>query len=278
MNLIIGLTGSLGSGCTTLSEALVDREFKRVSIPSLIKERFRKLHREKEPTQASYGQDWRAELQDIGNRGRKGEFVEGANAGVDHNAYWVDLALGSVDPKSDDIVIAGIRNYGEVEWLRRNYPNFRLVAVYADYTTRWTRLKSTGGYPNETVFQRDDRRDSDEGDRQGQNVQRCVYEADYVLKNVGPIEPPSKVKSGLFARLEEPIKGMRGEGGFRGPLPAEVFMATAVSQSHASQCKQRKVGALIVDEENKIPLSVGYNENPVGMESCFSLYGRCYKN
>jgi deoxycytidylate deaminase/dephospho-CoA kinase len=277
-HLIIGLAGSLGSGCTTLSEALKDKRFKRVSISSLIKDKFKGLHPGMEPTQAGYGADWRAELQDIGNRGRKGEFAQGANAGVDHSDYWVNLALSSVDLKNDDIVIAGIRNPGEVESLRRKYPNFWLVAVYADYTTRWNRLKSTGGYPNEAVFQRDDRRDSDEGDRHGQNVQHCVYEADYVLKNVDPIEPPSKVKSGLLARLEEPLRGMRGEEEFRRPLPAEVSMATAVSQSHASQCKQRKVGALIVNEENGIPLSVGYNENPVGMESCSSLYGRCYKN
>jgi len=278
-NLIIGLTGSLGSGCTTLSEALADRGFKRVSIPSLIKDRFKTLHQGKEPTQASYGSDWRAELQDIGNRGRKGEFLTETGTSKDHSAYWVDLALSSVDSKKDDIVIAGIRNPGEVESLRRKCPNFWLVAVYADYTTRWNRLKNTGAYPNETVFQRDDQRDSDEGDRHGQNVQRCVYEADYVLKNIDTIEPPSKVKSRLFERLAEQFKGMRGDEGFRGPLAAEIFMATAVSQSHASQCLQRKVGALIVDEENRIPLSVGYNDNPVGMESCFSLYGQiCYKN
>ncbi len=278
-SVIIGFTGSLGSGCTKLSEALVDKGFKRVSIPALIKDEFRRLHRGKEPTLASYGPDWRAELQDIGNRGREGEFAKKTDPKKDYSAYWVDLALRPVDPKNDDIAIDGIRNLGEVEWLRRAYPNFWLVAVYADYTTRWSRLKDTDAYPSETVFQRDDQRDSDEGDRHGQNVQRCVYEADYVIKNVNPIEPPSKVKSGLFDRLAEPLKGMREEENFRGPLAAEIFMATAVSQSHASQCLQRKVGALIVDEVNRIPLSVGYNENPVGMESCFSLYGPvCYKN
>ncbi|MBN1509499.1 MAG: hypothetical protein JW955_21810, partial [Sedimentisphaerales bacterium] len=280
-NLIVGLVGSLGSGCTTVSEAPAEEGFKRVSIPSLIKDKFRELHPGRKPTQESYGPDWRAELQDIGNRGREGEFLEDAGTGKDHNAYWVDLALSPVDSKSDDIVIAGIRNPGEVESLRRKYPSFWLVAVYADYTTRWNRLKDTGAYPRETVFQRDDQRDSDEGDRHGhgQNVQRCVYEADYVLKNIDTIEPPSKVKSRLFERLAEQFEGMRGDEGFRRPLSAEIFMATAVSQSHASQCLQRKVGALIVDEGNRIPLSVGYNENPVGMESCFSLYDQiCYKN
>ncbi|HSW02920.1 MAG TPA: deaminase [Sedimentisphaerales bacterium] len=167
---------------------------------------------------------------------------------------------------------------GEVEWLRSHYPNFWLVAVFSDQEKRWSRLRKTYDL-DEKAFLRDDRRDSGEDEKSGQSVQRCVYEADYVLKNVDTIEPPSKVKSDLFARLAEPLKGMRGEEGFRGPLASEIFMATAVSQSHASRCLQRKVGALIVDEENRIPLSVGYNENPVGMESCFSLYNQvCYKN
>jgi deoxycytidylate deaminase len=65
----------------------------------------------------------------------------------------------------------------------------------------------------------------------------------------------------------------------RDPTKAEVSMATAVSQSHASRCLKRKVGAIIVDDVNGIPLSVGYNDNPVGMESCLSLYnGLCYKD
>lgn len=278
-NLILGLTGSLGSGCTTLSEALADKGFKRVSISSLIKDKFRELHPGKEPTQASYGPDWRAELQDIGNRGRRGEFNPDYNDGNNSLAYWVELLLKDAKPEETDIVIDGIRNTGEVEWLRNHYPNFWLVAVFTDWETRWSRLKKDYDH-DEKAFLRDDRRDSGEGEKSGQSVQHCVDEADYVLKNVDTIEPPSKVKSAMFDRLAEPLKGMRGEKkDFRGPLPAEVFMATAVSQSHASQCLQRKVGALIVDEENRIPLSVGYNENPIGMESCFSRYSQvCYKN
>jgi len=278
--LIIGLTGSLGSGCTTLSQALEKAGFKRVSISQPIKNKFRELHEGKDPTRDSYGPDWRAELQDIGDRGRKGKFADLSNSDADHRAYWIELALqnGGVQPGQDDIVIDGIRNLGEMAWLRKEYPYFWLVAAYADYETRWERLKTTGAYPNETVFQRDDRRDSGEGSKYGQNVQKCVYEADYVFKNVKNIGPPSKLDEVLAKRLTQPLEGMRGEKkDFRGPLHAEVFMATAVSQSHASQCLKRKVGALIVNEETKIPLSLGYNENPVGTPSCFSL-DICYKD
>ena len=65
----------------------------------------------------------------------------------------------------------------------------------------------------------------------------------------------------------------------RTPTISEVSMATAVSQSHASRCLKRRVGALIVDEESSIPISVGYNDNPVGMLSCSDLNnGQCYKD
>jgi deoxycytidylate deaminase len=273
---IIGLTGSLGSGCSTLSKALTSHGFTRVSISDQIKKKFKELNPDKEPTFESFGEDWRAELQDIGNSGRKGEFVHDKKPDQDYRDYWVDLALK--DTQSACIVIDGIRNVGEIELLRNEYPNFRVVAVYADYETRWSRVKG-GNYPTEGTFERDDMRDSDEEDACGQSVQRCVYEADYVLKNTDDIQPPRTIGEVLSKKLMQDVRGMKGEKDFRKPFAAEVFMATAVSQSHASQCLKRKVGALIVDDVNKIPLSVGYNDNPIGMESCFSLYnGICYKD
>jgi len=280
--LIIGLTGSLGSGCTTLSQALEDvHDYKRVSISKQIKEKFRELHDGKEPRLESYGPDWRAELQDIGNRGRRGEFATSGMLETEYEAYWLSLALsnGNADPEKDDIVIDGIRNIGEAEWLRQQFPNFWLLAVYADYATRWERLKKTCAYPNETVFQRDDHRDSGEGERHGQNVQKCVYEADYVFNNTSKLEPTRIIKENLAEKLARDLPGMRGEKDWRSAWPAEYFMATAVSHSHASRCIKRKVGALIVDEEDNVSLSVGYNDNPIGMEPCYSLYnGLCYKN
>ena len=224
-----------------------------------------------------FGEDWRAELQDIGNKGRRGDFVTNKKDEENYRGYWINLALESID--SNQIVIDGIRNIGEIEFLRSHYANFWVVAVYADYETRWSRIKELNSYYNERAFKRDDLRDSDEDDPEGQNVQRCVYEADYVLKNVDKIEPARTIGENLATKLMRDISGMKGEKEFRKPIPAEVFMATAVSQSHASQCLKRKVGALVVDDVNKIPLSVGYNDNPIGMESCFSLYkGICYKD
>ena len=275
-NFVIGLTGSVGSGCTTLSKILVEDRFKRISIPELIKQKFKELHKGEEPNLESFGKDWRAELQEIGNSGRNGEFVTNRKPDKDYRDYWVDLALKDVTDKS--VVIDGIRNIGEVESLRNRFPNFWLLAVYADFNTRWERVEKKGSYTKKSVFQRDDARDSDEDDPLGQSVQHCVYEADYVLKNVKKLTPKESRKEVLAKKLLEQISVMKGEN-TPNPKKAEVSMATAVSQSHASRCLKRKVGALIVDETNGIPLSVGYNENPIGMEPCFLLYnGQCYKD
>jgi deoxycytidylate deaminase len=280
-NFVIGLTGSLGSGCTTLSRVLDNKGFKRISISESIKEKFRELYPGKEPTIVSFGEEWRSELQDIGNRGRKGEFVKKNNIETNndnHCDYWLNLALEKIGSHRGDVVIDGIRNIGEVESLRRKYPqsHFWLVAVYADYETRWKRVQDISLYQNELIFKRDDIRDSDEDDRDGQSVQKCVYEADYVFKNEKHYLPKSKIIEELTEKLIGDISVMKGEK--RTPTTYEVSMATAVSQSHASRCIKRKVGALIIDETKKIPLSVGYNDNPIGMEPCFTLHKGCYKD
>jgi dCMP deaminase len=275
---IIGLTGSLGSGVSTISNILGDKKFHKVSVSDKIKEKFRELH-QCEPTLEEYGPDWRAELQDIGNRGRQGEFSDKKS----RPEYWIELCL---NPFTHDIgggslaniVIDGIRNIREVKYLRKTFTDFWLIAVCADFEKRWNRVEKEGKYPNKSIFKRDDERDADEDNPEGQNVEDCVYSADYVLINNEDLTPEARRNKLLWEKLEEQLKAMKEEGDFRGPLPKEVFMATAVSQSHASQCLKRKVGALIVDERNKIPLSVGYNENPIGMESCFSLYHKCYKD
>jgi len=275
-NFVLGLTGSLGSGCSTLARALESKGFKRISLSYPIKDKFRELNPGKEPTKEFLGEDWRAELQDIGNKGRQNGFVEGDTG--DHRGYWINLALESVESFQGDIVIDGIRNIGEVEFLRKKYPqsHFWLVAIYADYETRRERVKER--YPNEEVFKRDDLRDSNEDERFGQSVQKCVYEADFVLKNDEKIQPNSNIIETLSAKLMGHILVMKGEEELRSPTIREVSMATAVSQSNASRCLKRKVGALILDKNN-IPLSVGYNDNPVMMESCFTLYnGQCYKD
>jgi deoxycytidylate deaminase len=60
----------------------------------------------------------------------------------------------------------------------------------------------------------------------------------------------------------------------RQPTLPESLMATAYAISRRSSCLQRKVGAVIVDEEGNI-ISSGFNEIPREDRPCVEEYGKC---
>jgi dephospho-CoA kinase len=228
---IIGLTGSVGSGCTTLSKVLEECGFKRISISDLIKDKFREIHK-KEPTKDSYGPNWRYELQTIGNQGRRGEFADPSPNVENYKSYWIELAINRIEKRADkDVVIDGIRSIGEVNYLRNKYPqgHFWLIAVHADYDVRWKRVQKKKSYDTERHFRRDDSRDSGEDDPAGQDVRHCVYEADYIFKNDDDIDPTSHRQQVLKKKIEGELGLMKGIGERREPFSHEVFMTTAVS-------------------------------------------------
>ena len=85
------------------------------------------------------------------------------------------------------VVIEGIRNTGEVEFLKKN-PNFVLIGVKANRELRFERLlkRSKPWDPkNWADFVRVDRRDLGirQQDKSGQQVRECLAYCDYVLTN-----------------------------------------------------------------------------------------------
>ncbi|CAN5390231.1 hypothetical protein BH11PLA2_BH11PLA2_23230 [soil metagenome] len=113
----------------------------------------------------------------------------------------------------------------------------------------------------------------------GQQVQRCVNDADYVLVNNTALSSSIERNKQLSKDLTSATTLMKGEDASSEIIPfeQEVHMATAYSQSHGSRCLKRHVGAVIVNSDG-IPLSLGYNENPTGMGSCPAEYGYCFKD
>jgi deoxycytidylate deaminase len=264
--LVIGLTGPIGSGVTTVSRILEARDFHRVSLSTAIKAEL--LAREHEPAETPIHTipDWRQKLQDIGDEGRQ-----------QSPTHWLDKALLGL-PDEKNVVIDGIRNTGEVDGLRNLFPNFYLAAVVAQKAVRWERVKKL--YANDlTRFERDDGRDSDDKDDrpQGQQVGRCVNEADYVFinddNNLGSQEVRNKKLADQLWTDVEIMLGLKP----RDPHEHESYMAQAYALSHRSLCLKRYVGAVIVDHRG-IPLSSGFNENPVEMQPCVRQFGFCYKD
>lgn len=276
-NLVVGLTGPFGSGCSTMRNILAQAYFG--FRPFKIADDIRCEVEQLGQSIAKGKKGWRKVLQEHGNKQRK-----------DQIGYWIQRMVDRIDRAKigdADIVIDGLRNPGEVQEIRRIYPNFFLVAICADKDERWNRVRMDYG-SNQNEFEDDDRRDQYEEFEWGQRVQKCVDDADYVWYNNehmavnldGAEDPDSASIDRVFKKAcEDFLPLMRGNGDHRGPTPDEIHIAAAYAQSHSSTCEKRHVGAVITMRRNgqEFPISMGYNENPPSVRTCRST-GLCYKD
>jgi len=278
-NLVIGLTGPFGSGCSTM-RAILKQEFgfRSFKIADDIRAEFN--GRSKTIPKGQSG--WRRVLQEYGDERRKGDI-----------GYWVDKVFQRIERAKlgeQHIVIDGLRNSLEVREIRKIYPRFFLVAICAHKDERWKRVRRDYN-DNYREFEDDDRRDQNEDFDWGQSVQKCVDDADYVFYNPEHLmvnlegrEVPdtSKIERKLKIIAEDFVPLMIGkekEEHCRGPNTDEIQIAAAYAQSHSSTCLKRHVGAVITVSrgEQEFPISMGYNENPPSVRTCKSE-SACYKD
>jgi len=272
-SLVIGLTGPFGSGCGEMRKVLEGLKFHSFKISDDIREELKGTNE----LIAKGKPNWRKVLQDHGNKQRKKDLC-----------YWIKKVgnrISAVGIGDDKVVIDGFRNFQEVQEIRKIYPEFFLVAICAEKNERWQRVKNDyKGRYNE--FERDDRRDRSEDFDWGQGVQKCVDDADYVYYNnesffvypQGKEEPNSdKIERTLQKQAEEFVSLMQGINGCRGPNPEEVQMAAAYAQSNSSTCSKRHVGAVITIKRNgkEFPISMGFNDNPPRVPTCYDLKVCC---
>lgn len=269
---VIGMTAPFGSGSTTstgiLSEVL---HFKPVRLSSYIKSDFETNNPGKTPS--------RNDLQTHGDAMRKG-----AHSGI--LAERAIEALANEPQVHERIVIDGIRNVTEIEQLRDRFGNrFFLFALECPISDRWARLEPQ--YENKFEdFKRDDLRDQNEDLEHGQQVRRCVDEADVLIDNNNDITLTElRKKITEYAGL---VLGTR----YRYATPLETYMNLAYSSAHGSKCLKRQVGAVLVNANPGIMGEVvgqGFNENPLGTQPCVEepLYGanpskntngKCYRD
>jgi deoxycytidylate deaminase/dephospho-CoA kinase len=274
-NLVIGLTGPFGSGCSAMLSVLKQEEFDFVpfKISDDIRDELQKSNQLIEKSKPG----WRRVLQEHGNKQRRGD-----------RAYWINKVVKRIDEKQigdKDIVIDGFRNFKEAEEIRKIYPRFFLVAICAEKEERWKRVR--GDYKDYNEFEDDDRRDQNEDFDWGQSVQRCVDDADYVYYNEHHVvsiegnENPDtgKIERKLKEQAEDFVPLMKGEAGRRDSRPEEVQITAAYAQSHSSTCLKRHVGAVITVKRDgqQFPISMGFNENPPNIRTCKSETA-CYKD
>lgn len=266
--LIVGLTGSFGSGCSYIAKEILSKNgYQLFSLSDVLKKMYQKEMSE-DPSAVP-----RKNLQDFGDKKRR-------EGGEDYFAREVIGEIEKRDLNNDKYVIDSIRNPAEVSFFRGCSSNFFLFGIYADEEIRWSRVKDKPAYnDNHSLFVTDDKNDKGKNNPiHGQHVEDCFYEADVVIKNDEDFSVPGNERfQGFQSRflkyvelVSNPLKRQR-------PIKTEEsLMASAYAISQRSSCMRRKVGAVLVDEFDNI-ISSGFNEVPNFENPCEQEYKGCFR-
>jgi deoxycytidylate deaminase len=267
-NLVFGLTGSVGSGCTTLSMAFEKMGFTVFSLSDIVKKEWESRNPGKQAEEHAK----KFELQDVGNELRK----------TNENDYLALEIIKEVEKKDQEpknLVFDSIRHTGEIDSLRNKYANFTLIAVDCPVDDRWKRVRSKYRSLSLTKddFETDNSRDKNEAEiPYGQQVELCVDEADIFIDNEKDFDEKIAVRK-LDKKIRPYIDLVSGVE-LRHPTPKEEYMSIAYTASLMSKCYKRQVGAVIVDETKDAILATGYNENPSPMKPCIEEYTKCHRD
>ncbi|MGE5579821.1 MAG: AAA family ATPase [Bacillota bacterium] len=251
---IIGLTGSFGSGASTVAEYLGEMGYQRVSLSDELHSRFPNATR--------------SQLQEEGNKLRASD-----------PAYLARQVLERID-KSDQNskwVVDSIRNPSEVRNLASSTSEFYLFAVFADKRLRWERVKGIANYTH-SQFEADDWKDAgDDEPSHGQRVRDCYSIADVIISNNENWRiRKDKIEESLKQTVRQYVEYVEGKPFV--PDVDEALMAQAYANSLRSVCLKRKVGAIIAAPSGDI-ISSGFNAVPPKELHCMEAFeGRCYRD
>lgn len=289
--IVIGLTGSFGAGCSKIAKRLIERHgFVGCSLSHKLRERLAKerdinLGEELSPKERTILQDFGNELREKDPECLAKDIMDKIIATVNENGVSA-------------FVVDSIRNPSEVRAFRQVFPNFYLMAVYADTSVRWERVKDKFR-KDLGRFEASDERDRGEGEPEhGQGVQECVAQADILIDNSIECPTDGELNKHLWPKVEQYVDRIINPG-VEIPQLDEVFMALAYNSSRRSSCVKRRVGAAIVrrvaptvreireankvgdhlttgtslDQPESYVISTGYNEVPRGAIPCAALGG-----
>lgn len=172
---VIGLTGTIGSGKEVVREILEkNTNSYSVVLSSLLKEDALK----KQGIQVT-----REIRQNLGNELRKQYGTE----------ILAKIAVSFMQNNKDFLIIDGIRNPGEVDFLREKFgEEFKLIAVDSPQQLRFERMNGRNREGDPAIweeFVRLDERDQGKDEPEyGQQVKKCIEMADVLIQNDGSLE------------------------------------------------------------------------------------------
>ncbi len=169
---VVGLVGYIASGKSTISTHFVDRGFVYYKLSDAIREEC--LDRDLPIT--------RVNLQNVGNELRE-----------KHGGAVLAQRVLELAKNNDQVVIDGVRNPEEVEYLRQHSEAFILGVVAPQYVRmqRYLERASDRGEDGVTKvsFLRANQREKGVGEEEsGQQVEACLELVDHTIHNTGSLD------------------------------------------------------------------------------------------
>ena len=239
--MIIGLTGTLGSGKGMLGDYFRKKGFIYLSLSDELRE----IARENSIILT------RENLQNLGNKLRQ-------DKGPGFLAKRVVDKINN--QKYDKVIIDGIRNPGEIEELK-TLKSFSLVSVDSPQEIRFRRLVTRNRESDPKTwedFLRVDARDQGFGESSsGQAVLRCMILADFKISNESTQEEFEKKAEELYDQIDR-----------KTPRPTwdEYFMEISRAVARRATCNRGRAGCVIVKDKRIIV--TGYVGSPKGLPHC----------
>ncbi|MCB0510339.1 MAG: AAA family ATPase [Chitinophagales bacterium] len=184
--MIIGITGTIGSGKDTLMELLKNEYgFKHFSVRQYLTEKLTEQGLEIN----------RTNMTNLANSLRE----------ENHPAYIIEQLFLQAKKEGGNAVIESIRTPGEVDFLKEA-TDFHLFAVDADPNLRYERVqdrKSATDRVDFNTFMAEEQREMSNSEPHMQNIAACVRVADYKFKNNASIDMfYKKLRKTLEQKLE----------------------------------------------------------------------------
>lgn len=267
-NMVIGLTGPFGSGCSEVAQILQSkRDYTVIRMSDIL----RREAVENQGLELPTGRAERRRLLTMVGRELR------TSKGLD---VLVKMALieGSAASSDGPVVLDGIKNHHEAAAIASDTRGF-VVAIDATDDTRWHRLEDEYEAGNRDLFDWDAEVDLDEGIEEGLSTRKCMELADVVIDN--DFDWRDDDDRDEFASVVDDYMRLVEDPGSREPTVPEIHMAEAYWASRKSHCLSRKVGAVIVrqptPEDDTEFLAEGHNHAPWRAGECVEVYHDCYR-